>query len=309
MINQALEHYDFNGPTAEFLRHSESMTYKVTDGEKSYVLRIHKPMEGFDVGYMRMGKTQAQQIASEIELLQFLYAKGNLATQAVIPNKHGNTVTLLDDCTPVTVLEWIEGETLSSIEITDEIAKKIGTMIGQLHTDVAGVTIKNRFNYDCALLSRMIEEADNAYIQGHFSEKHTRIMKDTLQYIRDYFVSIDRDFILVHSDLDKSNLVWSNGRVIPIDFSLSGYCIPEMDLASVFAIFNDKALNPHILNGYQSVCSYVPDDNGIAACFCFGILLFLTSQHSKIAGEPWLNSKMDGWCNNQFLPLLDGSVL
>jgi hypothetical protein len=34
-------------------------------------------------------------------------------------------------------------------------------------------------------------------------------------------------------------------------------------------------------------------------------LLFIIVQHNKIAGELWLNSKLDEWCNNQFMPLVN----
>jgi len=133
MIDKALNFYNINNPTATFIRHNENMTYKITDTTNSYVLRIHKPVEGFNIDYMRMGVCPSRQVASEMELLQYLYNKGNVATQKVICNHHGETVTRLDDGTPVTVLEWINGDTLDSIEITEEIAKEIGIMIGQLH--------------------------------------------------------------------------------------------------------------------------------------------------------------------------------
>ena len=303
MIDKAMEHYNFCNPAATFLRHNENMTYKISDSGKSYVLRIHKPAEGINFDFLRMGNDPVAQVASEAELLQYLENTGNMETQKVIPNKHGQAVTQLDDGLLVTVLEWIGGTTLEGTKISEEIAKEIGIMLGRLHTNVAGLAIKNRYRYDCALLKKMIAEADNAQLKGHFTKKHSAVMKSTLQHIHDYLSNAERDFILVHSDLAMSNLIWNQSRVIPIDFSLSGYCIPEMDLASVFSHINNNALHPHILDGYQSACGLIPCDKGVAVCFSLGILLFLTAQHNKIAGESWLDAKMDGWCENYFLPL------
>jgi len=46
-ISQAIKLYVFAQPKAELIRHNENMTYKITDFDKSYVLRVHKPVEGF----------------------------------------------------------------------------------------------------------------------------------------------------------------------------------------------------------------------------------------------------------------------
>ena len=54
------------------------MTYKVTDGKKTYVLRVHKPVEGFNIEFLRMGKYPAQLIAGEMELLLFLEKRATL---------------------------------------------------------------------------------------------------------------------------------------------------------------------------------------------------------------------------------------
>lgn len=154
----------------------------------------------------------------------------------------------------------------------------------------------------------MIKEAAIALEQGHFSNKHTKIMIETLQYAKRYLSNESNRFILVHSDLGKSNLIYHDNRIIPIDFSLSGYCIPEMDIASIFSHVNDESLNKTILSGYKSICKIQLENRGIDVCFCLQILLFLVAQHRKIEGQPWLNSKLDGWCKNQFIPLITESM-
>ena len=39
----ALAHYRMRKPAVRFIRHSDNLTFQVTDGRKKYVLRIHKP--------------------------------------------------------------------------------------------------------------------------------------------------------------------------------------------------------------------------------------------------------------------------
>jgi len=122
---------------------------------------------------VRMGKNVNELITGEIELLSYLTEKCNIITQKVKRNKFGNAITILNDKTPVTVLEWLDGDTLDNIKITKTIAFEIGTMIGKMHNDLKNLKIKNRYNYDESLLSSMIEEMREALKQRSFNEKQT----------------------------------------------------------------------------------------------------------------------------------------
>ena len=165
-------------------------------------------------------------------------------------------------------------------------------------------TVNHRYCYDNALLIRMIDEASNALIQGHFTKQQAEIIINALSCISEHFSNAKERFVIVHTDLGKSNIVLQNDILIPIDFSLSGFCIPEMDLASAFSHINDDALNESILNGYKSANNYILDEVGIEACFCLQILLFVVCQHNKFAKELWFGEKLDEWCSNHLSPLI-----
>ena len=304
MINEALKNYNFINPDVELIRHNENMTYKISDTEKSYVLRIHNPSEGINLDLLRMGKNKIDLIADEIKLLQYLTELGDVHTQKVELNIHNKPVTMLNAETPITVLEWIEGTTLEDIIITEEIAHKIGVMIGKLHNSLVHCEYKNRYYYNNTLLSKMIEEASKATLQGHFNDFNSKIIIETLSHIRDYLFSLNDRFIIVHADLGKSNLINHNNLIIPIDFSLSGYCIPEMDLASAFSHINNEALNQEILKGYKSASNFEPENIGIEVCVCLQILLFIIIQHNKFASEEWFQDKLNDWCADYFNPLI-----
>lgn len=299
MIDKALARYCFRHPRAELIRHNENMTYKVSDGELAYVLRIHKPAQGFNLGLLCAGMDIKHRIADEMRLLEFLAARGNVRVQQVKPNACGQSVTTLCDGTAVTVLEWIEGATLDDIEITPEIACSLGAMLGRLHNNLAQCTFDSRYYYDSDLLAKMIDEANKASLCG----KHTKIIVAALSHIRRYLHGARGSFIPVHADLSKSNLIYSSGSVVPIDFSLSGYCVPEMDLASAFSHINDDELNQRLLDGYKSSSRFQPTSAGIEACFCLQILLFVVCQHSRFANQAWFNEKLDHWCQAYFAPL------
>ena len=73
----------------------------------------------------------------------------------------------------------------------------------------------------------------------------------------------------------------------------------------IFGCINDEVLNQHVLNAYKSVCHFKPDYNGIDICSCLCILLFVISQHKRWANESWFQNKIDEWCKNEFIPLID----
>lgn len=306
LISEAIQYYNLKNCKTELIRHNENMTYKVMDENGQYVLRIHKPIEGFNLGFLRMDFNSVNLIKDEMRLLKHLTINSDLATQRVVDNIYGDSVTVLEDGTPVTMLKWIDGCTLEKVHITEEICFELGVMIAKLHSAVKGLNLHNRYPYGEKLLTRMLEEADIAFSQGHLNSTQTEIIKNTLKCICDYLSEL-KQRVLVHADLGKSNLIYQNGKIIPIDFSLSGVCVPEMDLASAFSHFNDETLNDCILSGYTSMGNLV-DSKGIDVCICFQILLFVLCQHNKAAGEPWFPGKIDSWCADRFAPLISGKT-
>ena len=305
MIATALEYYNLQSPNEELIRHSENLTYKVIDGDKTYLLRIHKPVDGFNMDMVRMGKEANDLILGEVELLLHLAEKGNVMTQKIKPNKFGDAVTTLDDKTLATLLEWIDGDTLDQIKITESIAYEIGVMVGKMHNDLKTLTIMNRYSYDESLLTTMLAETDEALKQGNFSEKQAKIITNALSYMRNHFIKLKHKFMLFHADLSNSNLLLHNNQIVPIDFSMSGYCIPEIELAMIFGNINSEILNQNVLKGYKSACQIELDYKGIDSCSCLLILLFAIGQHKRFAKEEWFTNKLDEWCNNKFVPLVE----
>ena len=306
MIDEALLHYNLVNYKAELIRHNENITYKVTDDNGQYVLRIHKPVDGFNLDLLRMGNDPVKQIKDEMQLLKQLNMHSKLGTQNVVENIHSDSVTVLKDGTPVTVLKWIDGCTLENVDITEDICMKMGVMIAKMHKSLQGLHLENRYQYNEKLLLKMLDETDTAFDKGHLSKTQAETIKSTLTYIYAYFSKVKSRYVLVHSDLGKSNLIYQNGKIIPIDFSLSGISIPEMDLASAFCHINNENLNNCILNGYTSEMGYAVDKNGIDTCICLQILLFVLSQHDKVSGQPWFPGKVDEWCRDRFIPLITG---
>ena len=244
MLNEALKNYYFKNPETELMRQNENITYSIKDDNQRFLLRIHKGVAGLDLsagsGYIQ----QQALIESEIMLLNQLRIVGDLKIQYPIRNKRGEYITYLENGVPVTLLSWLEGEDLQKTVITDELAYVIGQTIGKLHNAMSMIICPNRYCYDETYVDKIAYNIRKAYELKHITEKNYSMMQAALSYIRNVLLEGRQQYIFIHADLSKSNLIYSNGEICPIDFSLSGYALAEMDLSDMNWTLHDEKLTP-----------------------------------------------------------------
>lgn len=304
MLEEALKNYNFIQPEAIFIRHNENITYAVTDDNSKYLLRIHKAADGLDFS-LHCGDTPRRLlIEGEIELLEKLYVLNGLKTQYPVKNKSGEYVTGLVSGDLVTVLSWLEGETLVDASITEELVYQIGFMIGQLHKTTIQLPVIRRIYYDSMFVDRTLAEIKQAYEAAHMKESHYKIIKDALLVVKRILDQEKKNFIIIHSDLSKSNLIYHNGDISPIDFSLSGYGVPEMDLGEMISSLNKDEFIPALLSGYEAA-GHPPINKAYVSLFAsFSIIQYIAIHHKKVYQDEKFMKSMDRWSNTIFAPLL-----
>jgi thiamine kinase-like enzyme len=107
------------------------------------------------------------------------------------------------------------------------------------------------------------------------------------------------DFILIHADLGKTNLIYNEGIITPIDFSLSGYSLPEMDLADMLSSLNNDKLRPFLIDGYNSISKHRANQLHIEIYEAFSVILYIAYHHNKLSNNiDSFNIKLDRWCNS-----------
>ena len=117
-LSEALSLYSLARPETEFIRHNENMTYKITDIDKHYVLRIHKPVGGFTHIFYNADQSRNELIKSELDIIYALKTGTDLPLQTPTRGTNGDLVQVLTDSTPVTLLEWVDGQTVEIILVT-----------------------------------------------------------------------------------------------------------------------------------------------------------------------------------------------
>lgn len=198
LLKEALSYYSFENPEIIYLRHNENITYKIKDNEKNYVLRIHKPVDGFSLGILSNEGNMQKFIQSEMVLLEYLHKNAELEIQKPVRNKNLQLVSVLGDSTPVTVLEWIQGVTLSDTEITFETAEKIGSTAAHLHLAAKNMKIAeegylilegingkiNRYQYRQQILKKITNELKIAESKGHIDSRYINIILNAVEKIK-----------------------------------------------------------------------------------------------------------------------------
>ncbi len=108
---RALKHYGLRNPQVRFIRHNENETYHVADDADEYLLRVHSPAEGFDLRLLYGDTILEERLGRELLALRTLSAKGFRAQTPILTNQ-GAAYTLLEDCSPVSLLTWVAGKPL-----------------------------------------------------------------------------------------------------------------------------------------------------------------------------------------------------
>lgn len=308
-INEALKHYGFEAADVEFIRHNENMTYKINHMNQTYVLRIHQPIEGFSLDLIHGKIRKDRFIKAEMDLLEHL-SEQKTQVQTPLRNLHGQSVSYLEDGSPVTVLRWIDGEILDSVD--ERRAFKLGQTMADFHKQVIESDLisknLNRHSYDVHLLCDMVQEFEEAARLGHLTDDQCDQLIQVCLNISDCMVKLDLEdegFGYIHSDFSKDNLIDTGEHTVPIDFSLSGYGYYFMDLGMFLCKFKDSQVKRELVRGYESIRQIQVPQRHLESFYNMGILLFIACQHTRAHEEGWLDEKMKDWGERVFAPYLD----
>ena len=312
MLSEALRLYRLKQPRAELIRHNENMTYKVTTLEGQYVLRIHKPVEGFSHGLYDMGHSRIEFIKSELDLVSALKNGADMSLQTPVCGIDGGFVQVLTDEPPVTLLEWVEGQTVERAGLTPEVFRDNGRMMAKMHAFFSSQAeigkSYRRYSYDQTILPRIAERIEGAERANIVKPEQARTILKSLAETKRRFDELDgmREKHIVHADLSQSNvIVASDGRLTPIDFSLCGYSHFYMDIGVIFGLNRDDEGRLQIIEGYKSVRDCEINPRYVEPYFALGVVLFIACQYERAPGWDWFPDRMERWCRDIFQPLAD----
>lgn len=312
LLSEALGLYALEQPKAEFIRHNENMTYKVTDAEGKYVLRIHKRAEGFSADIHGMALTPMELIQGELDIITALKKGTDIPMQTPVYGRRGSLVQSLADGTPVTLLAWVEGQTVDTAGMTPELLRNSGKMMAKMHLFFSRrkeiEKPYSRYSYDQGVLPRIADKIESAARAEAITQEQARTILKALEETRKRFNELDtmEEKQIVHGDLGKSNVILgAEGLLTPIDFSLCGYSHTYMDIGGMYGLSHDDKNRKYILEGYKSIKKCEVNPRYVEPYFALGVVLFIACQYERAKDWDWFPDNMKRWCRDIFEPLGD----
>lgn len=302
MLEEALALYGFAGLEAEFIRHNENMTYRV--GGK-YLLRIHRHKDGFttDAVYGELDRARLRE--TELSFLSHLAARG-MKVQTPIPDTRGRLVSRLSDGTAVTVLSWLEGRTVDRRELSPALCREMGGMAARLRKAAESFPAHFALRYDDALCRRLGRKLETLVADGTLTPDDAGALSDSLEAVGELLRRSEDEFLFAHTDLSLSNMLITDGGLVPIDFSLGGWGHPAMDISELFCAVYGDVNRSALLDGYREEYGSVPDPRAIDCCFALNVLLGVILHCETWTREDWFPGKLKVWREEIFEPLARG---
>ena len=311
ILKQALNCYALNSPQADQIRHNENMTYKVVSDDKAYALRIHKPVEGFSLSVFEVSD-RLLFISSELDIIADLDFASDLDVQAPVRGRNGSFVQMISDGTPVSLLEWVDGNTVEDTPQTPETLRAVGKLAAKMHLFFGDKPFADkkyhRYSYDQPLLAPIAEKIHAATQRGVIANPQRQVILSALEEMHKRFDELDKSHrkILVHADLSKSNMIVTPcGAVAPIDFSLSGYSHFYMDIGGLFGHIINPKDRQYIIEGYKSVRNCDISSRYLEPYFTLQVIMFIACQYERAAEWEWYGDALNRWCKDIFKPLAE----
>lgn len=297
MLNEALAAYGLVGAEAEYLGHSENLTYRVAN---QYLLRIHQPKADMSTAAFDSDTSPAELRCTEIAFLRHLASSG-LTVQRPVPNLRGEDVTLLPGGVCATLLTWVEGKALTQDDCTPEICRGLGALTFRFHQAAQGFHPEGVRRYDAAHCQRAADVIARLPLQ----QTDAALLLAVLSRISDILESRANASLMLHADLSPSNVLRTSSGLIPIDFSLCGLGHPMFDLAVLSAAVPVEHLDC-CKEGYLAAGGTI-DGAAYDAGFALGLAGMITIFGEGMVTADWFPNAMARWTERIFNPLLNSS--
>lgn len=259
---QALACYPIASPSFQFLRHSDNLTFKITEGtsNKNYVLRIHKPFTR-NLADLRQ---QPRAILSELLWMDALAKEAGIPVPPVVRNNAGQLITSVElasdgQVVPCSILGWLDAEPYRpDAPGLENLAMQLGRLMARMHTHASHWQPPEGFLRPRSGPEHILQIMDKLLpgIQmGIIHPEDYSVIKMTAERIRDIVITIDRtpeNWSMIHNDLHTGNWLYRGDEVFPIDFSLCGFGYHLFDIATCAgSLGSEKApLRQLFINGY-----------------------------------------------------------
>lgn len=192
-----------------------------------------------------------------------------LRVQRPVVNQEGELVTEYSSdqfgCSYATLLEWIEGSTLTLDEDNiDQIVYKLGEYVAGLHQfSQPHLPLElHRPVYNTQRIDEALTELQQGANNDVLNQEDYDVISSVLSIVKKQMVELDarkNAWGYIHADFQRGNVVVSEQSPILIDYCLFGYGYYLFDLGSAASMLKSE-LRKTFLDGYASKTNFSFDD-------------------------------------------------
>lgn len=258
---QAIKHYPFHQPRLDFIRHSDNLTFRVSDGRKKYILRLHKPL----TRNFEDLRQQPQAILSELQWMDALRREAGIPVPPVIPNRDGDLITLIAPDKkappiPCSLLGWMQGRPFDpQAADAPALAHQLGRLLGRMHNHACAWQPPEGFlrpQYGADHVWQLIEKLSAGVSLGILAPAEFALLRALADAIGSTVAEITptpENYGLIHGDLHTGNWLIRRSQIVPLDFSLCafGYFLFDLAIAAGSLGAEDASLRPSFFEGYR----------------------------------------------------------
>jgi len=241
---------------------AENVTFKVTDRDNAYVLRLHRP------GYHTL-----DELVSERAWIRAL-ADAGIDVPGLVPARDGR------DYVPVTIpatgeqrfagmLRWTEGRLLSHVlaetsdpRMVEDYFAQLGALTAAMHNQASAWRPPPGFSRHALDRDGLMGDAPHwgpFWEHRSLSPAERRLLLDARAHMREKLGRLSRDpsvYSLIHADMHPGNILVDGDRLTVIDFDDAGFGWHAYDIAIVLTYYqskpNAREIERAFLDGYRA---------------------------------------------------------
>ena len=225
----ALRAWGIEGATLELIKHRENAVFRMSDGDRSGALRIH-----------RHGYHTDDELRSELQWMEALSEAG-IQVPKIIPAKSGEPfVSYAADGLPgalqIDLFEWIDGEQLGSVEegVTDEAAVEktfgtLGELAAKVHNQAVSWTLPEGFTrhaWDAEGLAGESPHWGRFWEIAAASDGQRELLVAARARLFEDLSALPKspgNYSLIHADFAAENIMVDGDGIRLIDFDDAGF--------------------------------------------------------------------------------------
>jgi len=235
----------------KLLNHSENTTYRIQDGDRRYILRVH-----------RLGYHTPAAIAAELDWVQAIGRDTAIRTAAPIAGQDSALIQPFPTPQPgerySVMFEFLEGEEPSEEHDLAASFEQLGTITALLHEHSKHWTVcttkpkRPVWDMDHTLGATPIwgEWRQGIGVTPAVAAQLQKGVSRIAERLEAYGMGPDR-FGLIHADLRLANLLLHGGEVSVIDFDDCGYGWYMYDLGSALSFIEHKDYVPALVAAWM----------------------------------------------------------